>query len=98
MAFKVTFSSRAENNLDDIVAYLEMEWSTKVKENFLALLKEKIKFISENPGMYQASAKRKSIRRCVVGDQNILYYKIKKDEVEIITIQDGRKNPKWLKL
>jgi plasmid stabilization system protein ParE len=98
MAFKVNFSSRAESNLDDIIDYLEKEWPTQVKENFLELLKEKIKFISENPRMYQVSTKRKSIRRCVVDDQNIIYYKIKKNEVEIITIQDGRMNPKRLKL
>ncbi len=95
---KLTISSRAEINLDEIVLYLETEWSIKVKEDFLALVEKKIKFISENPWMYQVHSKRKSIRRCVIGDQNILYYKILTDEIEIITIQDGRKNPKKLRL
>jgi plasmid stabilization system protein ParE len=98
VAYRVAISLRAEINLDEIVLYLETEWSIKVKEDFLALLDKKIKFISENPWMYQIHSKRKSIRRCVIGHHNIPYYRILTDEIEIITIQDGRKNPKKLRL
>jgi plasmid stabilization system protein ParE len=94
MPFKVTISSRAEANLDVIIAYLESEWPLKVKVNFINALKEKIRFISQNPLMYQASKKRKLIRRCIINQHNVMYYKIKKNEVEIITIQDTRSNPK----
>lgn len=96
--FSVTISQRAEKNLDEIIHYLESEWSISVRDNFLALLKEKIEFIASNPWMYQASKKRKRIRRCVVGSQNIIYYQIKGNEVEIITVQDARRNPRKLKL
>jgi hypothetical protein len=37
------------------------------------------------------------IRRCIVSQHNIMYYKIKKNEVEIITIQDTRRNPKGIR-
>lgn len=97
MPFKVTISLRAEANLDEIVAYLGSEWPLKVKLDFINALKEKIKFISENPHMYQASKKRKLIRRCIISQHNIMYYKIKKNEVEIITIQDTRRNPKGIR-
>lgn len=98
MAFRVTISARAESNLDEIIEYLDREWPKKVKDDFLLLLKEKIHFISENPYLYPVSGKRKGVRRCVLGQQNILYYRIQKIEIEIITIQDGRKNPKKLRL
>jgi plasmid stabilization system protein ParE len=95
---KVTISERAERNLDGIVFYLETEWSVRVRDKYLELLQKKIEMIGKMPYMYQASLKRKSIRRCVVNSQSVLYYRVKREEIEIITIQSTRRNPKKLKL
>lgn len=95
---KVTISERAEQNLDNIVRYLETEWSLRVRDKFLEILKTKIEQISRMPQMYEASSKRKTIRRCVVSKQTSLYYRARKEEIEIITVQDNRQNPKKLKL
>jgi len=94
---KVTISERAERNLDHIVHYLEQEWSVRVRDKFLELLERKIDQISEMPQLYEVSTKKKSVRRCVVSKQTSLYYRVNKREIEIITIQDNRKNPKKLK-
>ncbi len=95
---KVTISERAEKNLDDIIQYLETEWSVRVRDKFLEVLKTKIEQIGRMPQMYEASSKKKTIRRCVISKQTSLYYKAKKEEIEIITIQDNRGNPRKLKL
>ena len=95
---KVTISERAEQNLDNIVRHLETEWSARVRDKFLEILKAKIEQIAEMPYMYEASSKKKTVRRCVVNKQTSLYYRAKKEEIEIITIQDNRRNPKKLKL
>ena len=95
---KVTISERAEKNLDNIVRYLETEWSVRVRDKFLEVLKTKIEQISKMPQMYETSTKRKTIRRCVVTKQASLYYKARKEAIEIITIQDNRQNPRKLKL
>jgi len=97
MTYTLIISDRAEENLDQIVSYLDKEWSVQVRQRFLGILAKKVKQISERPLMFQSSIKRKSIRRCVVTKQIILYYKIKGHEVEIITIQDSRRDPKKLK-
>jgi plasmid stabilization system protein ParE len=95
---KVTISERAERNLDNIIRYLEAEWSVRVRDKFLEMLKKKIEQIARMPHMYEASSKKKTVRRCVVSKQTSLYYRPKKEEIEIITIQDTRQNPKKLKL
>jgi plasmid stabilization system protein ParE len=64
----------------------------------LEALKKKIGQITKMPHMYEASSKKKRIRRCVVSKQIALYYRAKKNEIEIVTIQDTRQNPKKLKL
>ena len=44
---KVTISERAEQSLDNIARYLETEWSVRVRDKFLEVLKRKI-FKKEN--------------------------------------------------
>lgn len=58
---------------------------------------QEMEHISERPFMYQSSSKPKSIRRCVLTKQIILYYRIKRQEIEIITIQNTRRDLKKLK-
>ena len=98
MKYKVTISERAENNLDEIIKYLDQEWGEKVKNNFLSKLIKIQYLISTNPFLFIGYSKQKKIHRCLVTKHNFLYFKIIKNEVEIITIHDTRKNPKKLKL
>lgn len=49
----VIISERAENNLDDIVNYLLIEWNEKVKDCFLVRLKKIVTMISINPYLFQ---------------------------------------------
>jgi plasmid stabilization system protein ParE len=95
---KVTISERAERNLDGIVLYLETEWSVRVRDTYLELLGKKMGMIARLPYMYEASPKRKTIRRCVINKTTTLYYRVKKEEIEIITIQNTWQNPKKSKL
>ncbi|MEO7988572.1 MAG: type II toxin-antitoxin system RelE/ParE family toxin [Chryseolinea sp.] len=95
---KVTISERAERNLDNIVLYLETKWSVRIRDRFLGVLSMKIEQIVKTPHMYEASSKKKAVRRCVVTKHTALYYKAKKEEIEIVTIQDTRQNPNKLKL
>ncbi|MBT1700088.1 type II toxin-antitoxin system RelE/ParE family toxin [Fulvivirgaceae bacterium PWU4] len=50
---KVWISERAEGNLDDILQYLEIKWSKRVREKFLKTLQGKIKLLSQTPLMYE---------------------------------------------
>ena len=95
---KVTISARAEKNLDDLVEYLESKWPAKVKKEFLKKLLNSVTLISKNPYLFPASEKKKEIRKCILTKHNSMYYRVMKDEIEIITIQDNRRNPDDLKL
>lgn len=98
MALKVTISERAEKNLDDIMLYLEEEWSIRVRDNFRKKLIKAVEQIAKSPELFPSSAIKKNVRRCVVTKQTSLYYRISNQEIEIITIQDNRKNPQGLRL
>jgi hypothetical protein len=96
--YKVTISKRAENNLDEIINYLDQEWGKKVKDNFLGKLIKIQNLLSTNPFLFVDYSKNMKIHRCLVTKHNFLYYKIIKNEVQIITIHDTRRNPKIFKL
>jgi plasmid stabilization system protein ParE len=98
MKLKVVISQRAENNLDMIVAYLENNWSARVKKNFILKLSKTVDLIAQSPFIFPASEIKKNVRRCVVTKHTILYYNVRNKEIEIITIQDSRQNAAFLKL
>ena len=93
MAWEVVISQRAADNLADIVAYLSQHWPAQVKIDFLAELSHKIELISQMPQMYRASRRKNGVRECVVNRHTIMYYRIQGQQVEIITLQDSRRNP-----
>ncbi|GAB1445439.1 hypothetical protein MASR2M41_11330 [Flammeovirgaceae bacterium] len=98
MQLRVTISERAEKNLKDIISYLEQEWSSRVSKKYLDILQHKVNLISKNHNLYEASQKKKSIFRCVLTKQSIMYYRVGKEEIEIITIQDSRRDLRQLKI
>lgn len=98
MELKVTISKRAESNLKSITEYIELNWSIRAKNKFLENLLKKIDKLSKMAEMDEALDTKNSIRRCVVTRQTIMYYRVKKGEIEIITFQDARQDPKKRKL
>jgi plasmid stabilization system protein ParE len=95
---KVVFSERAERNLDVLIDYLEKEWPPMVKEQFLKKMKHSLSLISANPLMFPKSNKRIDIFKCLITKQTALYYRFSQEELEVVTIQDTRRDPKKLKL
>jgi plasmid stabilization system protein ParE len=98
MKYEVTISERAEKNLDRIIKYLEENWSEKVKNNFIKKLNNEVNHLRVNPYINQASDLKNGVRRCFITKHNSMYYQIKENNVEIITIHDTRSDPKSLQL
>jgi plasmid stabilization system protein ParE len=91
--FNVTISQRAQDNLINILYYLEVNWSERIKTGFLKRLIKLIGYIKENPYLFPISEYGQDVRRCMITKHNILYYRIINNTIEIITIHDVRQNP-----
>jgi len=89
----VHFSSEAEQQVEEIAAYLGENWSQQVKINFLALLSDKLELIGLMPQLYKKSERRPGLRECVVNKQTILYYRIESDEIEVVALLSARRGP-----
>jgi len=94
---EVRLSSRALHKLENLLDYLEKEWTLKVKHTFILKLDKSFKQIQKLPDSFPESEKVKGLRKCVVTRQTTVFYKFTESQINIVTIFDTRQNPKRLK-
>ncbi len=93
----IVWSDNAKQDVTELVSYLTMNWGEKITNEYIDLLDELIKQITELPKMYPLIHRRLKIRKCVVSKHNSIYYREKKDFIEIVNVFDTRQNPNKLK-
>lgn len=96
--FKIIWSDEALHGLNQILNYLEENWTPKEIKKFAKLLDKKLNLISNNPDLFQVSKKSNNIRKSVISKQTSLFYKVENDTIYLITLFDNRKDPKSLKI
>lgn len=87
---QIRLSNLAGKKLDQLLDYLEEEWSLKTADNFEALFSEKLSHISKYPKSCVRSEEFFNLYLCVVTKQTSFLYRIKNDEIEVITVFDNR--------
>lgn len=95
--YKLIWSKRASKDLAGVLAYLESKWTEREIRNFFSNLEKHLNIIKEHPVAYPKSDKWKEVRRCVLSKQTSLYYSVKSERIEIVTLFDNRQNPAKLK-
>jgi plasmid stabilization system protein ParE len=96
--YKILWTDNALKELEKTIEYLEENWTDKELRNLAKSLEQTISLISQNPQIFQASKKKKDIRRAVILSLNSLYYRVSEDKVEILSFFGNRQNPKKRKL
>ena len=96
--YQITISENAKRRIENVFHYLEQEWSEKVRDDFKFKLLKQVDFLRQNPYMFPASQVKKNIRRCIITKHNAMYYRVKDNEVEIVTLHDTRSDPESLDL
>ncbi|MEA5458236.1 type II toxin-antitoxin system RelE/ParE family toxin [Arcicella sp. LKC2W] len=95
--YQVFISERAERNLEHILQYLEEEWSIKVKKEFLEELNTNFDRISVMPFLFPKSDKFENLHKGLITKHAHIFYQVFEDYIDIVTIQDTRQNPDFLK-
>lgn len=95
MVYKVIWSPEAEKTFEDVISYLEVNWSKKEIRNFILKTESIISILTINPYLFRGSDKV-SIYEVLIGKQNLLLYQINesKKRVELLNFWDTRQNPK----
>ena len=94
--YKIVWSDEALSNLKNIILYLEDNWTSKEIKKFATLLDRQLNRIQNNPFLFAESENHSTIRKSVLTKQVSIYYRVRKNSIELITLFDNRQNPKKL--
>lgn len=96
MALEIVWTKRAEQGFENIVQYLEANFTETEIHKFINQINEFLQLISEYPEILESSKKQKYLRRGPINKHTILTYRIKpkSEQIELINIRSSRQKPK----
>jgi plasmid stabilization system protein ParE len=97
MSKPIIWSPLAENDFESILDYLQIHWENKVVSDFIVITEGVISQIATNPTQFPLINKKKQVRKCVITKHNTLFYRNRKDYIDILRIFDTRQDPHKLK-
>jgi plasmid stabilization system protein ParE len=97
VARKVKLSKKASPKLENIITYLETEWSEKVRDEFIKKLNNDVDHLSQFPASHPKSESIIGLHRFVISKQITIFYKFNRTTVYIVSLFDSRQNPDSIK-
>lgn len=91
MEKKVILSKRFQKNTTAIYHYLLKKHSAKTAYQFLDRLQQRIELIRKHSEMGNPSHRKVDVRSCVIHPHNRIYYRAKRNLIELLCIADMRK-------
>ncbi len=93
MVRSVFWSPKAVADLDAVIIYVEKHWGKKATNRFIDHLEETIALLKAFPEQFPLLNADHGIRKCVLTKQNVIYYRLKKEKIEILRLYDVRQDP-----
>ena len=97
MALTVRWTFEAEFQLDEILNYLENNWTDKETRSFFSKLEKGIRTISEHPYQQKQSLRKEGTREYQIIPKITLFYEFDEFEVIVLLLWSNRANPDFLK-
>ena len=92
MASRILWSDESLSNLENILNYLESNWTEREVSKFKAQLNRNLEIISQFPLIFPESKANPGLRRAVLNKQVSIIYQILKETVKIAYLVDNRQN------
>jgi plasmid stabilization system protein ParE len=93
----VIWSNESVRSVDQIIKFLNENWTTKEVEIFLIALAGFEEIVSRFPEIYPKSLIKKGYRKAVILKQISIIYSVEKNTIKIHTLFDNRQDPAKLK-
>lgn len=77
----------------DLLEYLELKWSVKVRDKFISKLDKSIYLIQNDPEVFPKSQVNKNQYRYVLSKQTTIYYRYNSKQIRVLAFFDTRQNP-----
>jgi plasmid stabilization system protein ParE len=96
MALEVEWSDTAKLQLDNIINYLEENWTQREIRNFFKSLEKGIETISKAPKQHKSSLRKEGTFEFQLSSHITLFYTFDKQKVNILLLWSNRMDPKKL--
>jgi plasmid stabilization system protein ParE len=91
---KIRWTKRAKNSFDQILDYLQEEWSLTSAINFVKKTNDFIETLKNQPKIGRPEIARKDLRSFVLTRQIAVFYRIKNyNEIVLLKFFDTRQSP-----
>lgn len=97
MDYKIIWTNEAINNLEEILNYLNENWSKREVDNFKRKLSNQIELIGLFPTMFPVSSYNIKLRKAVLSKQTTIFYQINDKTINLVFIFLNSKDVKRLK-
>ena len=94
MAFTVILSHEAEKNYNQICSYILHKFSVKEVVKFDERFTETLLLLSVSPYVFPIASKNFKVHRCLIYKLTVVYYVIVGNQVQILSLFDGRQGSK----
>ena len=91
--FEVVWSIESFNRKNEIVDYLQSEWTEREVGSFLKRLKNFEKIAERLPNAFPESDSKTGYRKAVISKQTSIIYRLDSKMVRVYTVFDNRQDP-----
>ncbi len=93
MALAIEWTDTAEAQLDDIVAYLESNWTPKEVRQFFNKLEKGIAAIGRHPTQHKKSTRKANTYEYQLSPQTTIFFTFDAEKATILLLWSNRMNP-----
>ena len=97
MPKRIIWSPKSEKDFENILEYLVKNWDGSVALKFIDLVDILLVQVSINPRQFPLIHKKLNVRKCVISKHNTLYYRNRRNYIELLRIFDNRQDPNSLR-
>ena len=90
---RLVFSPLAQGDLKKIFQYGQTNWGKTEATSYLEKLKGRLWYLTEYPEIGKKREELLPLMRSLVVEQHVVFYQIRKEQIDIIRVLHGRQDP-----
>lgn len=95
--YKLYWSEESLKNLDEIIDYLESNWTNREVTNFKQKLSKQVELIHRKPTLFPISEYNSRLRKAVLSRQTTIFYELDGMNINLIFLFNSKKDIGWIK-
>lgn len=90
---RIVWTEKARKGFSDILDYIELKFGNTARQSFTVKTKDFTRLLSEFPEIGTLEIPEKKLRGFQLTKQTRVFYRLKNDQIILLTFFDSRQNP-----